>query len=73
VLSYRSQWRKLEKQHNSFRLLAVLDGFTVLTVFYIVVVSRWQYTGLTEAVDVLFSEQRKLVHQVDTEDSDAIS
>lgn len=73
MLSYRSQWRKLEKQHNSFHLLAVLDGPTVLTVFYKVVVSRWQYTGLTEAVDVLLSEQRKLVHQVDTEDSDAIS
>jgi len=73
VLSYRSQWRKLEKQHISFRLLAVLDSFTVLTVFYIVVASRRQHTGLTEAVDVLLSEQRKLVHQVDTEDSDAIS
>jgi hypothetical protein len=48
---------KIGKANGSFRLLAVLDGFTLLTVFYTVIVSRWPYTGLTEAVDVLFNEQ----------------
>ena len=57
MLSYRSQCRKFEKQHSSFRLLVVLDGFTVLTVFNTVIVSRWPYTGLTEAVVVLLNEQ----------------
>ena len=57
MLSYRSKCRKLEKQHSSFRLHAVLGGFTVLTVFYIVIVSLLPYTGLTEAVDVLLNQQ----------------